>query len=240
MSAPNGIIERVAAPFAGVINRARLGFPGRYFASTGLLGDDLMSSAVFRELKKRGRGRVAFATRHDGLFKNNPDVDYLIGHPHPQLARWSQLGLPIRKLSYTTYDAMRDYDTPPTEHALIHMFRLAGLTGPVELRPYLFLTPEELAAGKKAEQQVVMQSTNAASSQAMRNKEWYPHRFQEVCSELRLDLTVIQLGSADDPKLEGAVDLRGKTTLRESAAILANSLIFIGLVSLNAIHNFIR
>jgi ADP-heptose:LPS heptosyltransferase len=40
---------------------------------------------------------------------------------------------------------------------------------------------------------------------------------------------VIQIGSADDPKLEGAIDMRGKTTFRQSAAILANSLTFIGL-----------
>ena len=47
---------------------------------------------------------------------------------------------------------------------------------------------------------------------------------------MRADVQVIQLGSADDPKLEGATDLRGKTTVRQSAAILANSFVFIGLV----------
>ena len=40
---------------------------------------------------------------------------------------------------------------------------------------------------------------------------------------------MIQLGSHGDPKLEGAMDLRGKTTLRQSAAILANSFVFVGL-----------
>jgi ADP-heptose:LPS heptosyltransferase len=214
-----------------MINRARSGFPRHFFASTGLLGDDLMCSTVFRELKKRGSGKLAFATQHVGLFKNNPDVDRLISSSSSGTAPWSQLGLPIKPLTYTRYEAMRDYDTPPEEHALIKMLRQAGVGGPVELRPYLFLTPEEFAAGKLADLQVVMQSSNAASPQAMRNKEWYPERFQEVCSELRLDVTVIQLGAATDPKLEGARDLRGKTSLRESAAILANSLVFIGLVS---------
>jgi len=88
---------------------------------------------------------------------------------------------------------------------------------------------EEFAAGRIAENQVVMQSSGMGAPYPMRNKEWYPHRFQEVCSELRSDVSVVQLGSANDPKLEGAIDMRGKTNIRQSAAILANSLVFIGL-----------
>ena len=44
-------------------------------------------------------------------------------------------------------------------------------------------------------------------------------RFQEVCSALSAHHTVVQIGSRKDPRLEGARDLRGQTTLRESAAI---------------------
>ena len=64
----------------------------------------------------------------------------------------------------------------------------------------------------------------------MRNKEWYPQRFQEVCAGLTREFTVIQLGSELDPKLDGVMDLRGKTSLRQSAAILANARVFVGLV----------
>jgi ADP-heptose:LPS heptosyltransferase len=39
---------------------------------------------------------------------------------------------------------------------------------------------------------------------------------------------MIQLGSLNDPPLEGVVDLRGKTSLRESAAILQNCDFFLG------------
>jgi ADP-heptose:LPS heptosyltransferase len=41
---------------------------------------------------------------------------------------------------------------------------------------------------------------------------------------------VVQVGSASDLRLEGAIDLRGKTSHRQTAAILANSLVFVGLV----------
>ena len=145
---------------------------------------------------------------------------------------WPQLGLPLAVRSRTRgHDPLRDADEPPAQHVLIEMCRLAGIQGPVELRPYLFPTREEFAAGKLNESQVVMQSSSLLPmANSMRNREWFPHRFQEVCSELRADVQVIQLGSRDDPKLEGATDLRGKTTIRESAAILANSYVFIGLV----------
>lgn len=230
MAESHGLVRTALAPFAGVFNRARLGFPSRYLQGTGGIGDDLMCSTVFRELKKRGNGRIAMTTQHPGLFEKNSDVDHVVYHPNPRMEFWSNAGLPYKRMGYAAYDPMTDRDEPLTEHVLIKLCKLAGIGGPVELRPYLFLTKEEFAAGKIADNQVVMQSSGLASAHPMRNKEWYPHRFQEVCSELRLDLNVIQIGSKDDPKLEGALDLRGKTTLRQSAAILANSLVFVGLV----------
>ena len=224
------VVRRAVSPFAGVVNRARLGFPRYFFQGTGGIGDDLLGSCIFREMKKRGLRGIAFATQHASLFERNHDVDEIIHCRNTGSDKWLQLGLPLLRLAYANYNPQTDGDESPTEHILIKMLRLAGINGPVELRPYVFLTKEEFAAGKLAESQVVVQSSGLASAHAMRNKEWYPHRFQEVCSELRTDVQVIQLGAKEDPKLEGALDLRGKTSLRESAAILANSFVFIGLV----------
>lgn len=39
----------------------------------------------------------------------------------------------------------------------------------------------------------------------------------------------MQLGNHDDPLLEDVIDLRGKTSLRHCAAILAQSLVFVGI-----------
>jgi ADP-heptose:LPS heptosyltransferase len=222
--------NRLLQVAAGLFNRARLGFPQYYFHGTGGIGDDLMCTTVFRELKQRGAARIAMGTHHPGLFQNNPDVDHLLWHPHPRLNRWLREGLPFLRLGYAAYDPVRDLDVPPGEHILAAICRLAGLTGSVALRPYLHLTPAELAAGRRAERQLVIQSTGLASANAMRNKEWVPERFQQVCAALRGEFTVIQLGSATDPQLAGAMDLRGRTTVRESAAILANALVFVGLV----------
>jgi len=214
---------------AGLFNRARLGFPRHYFHGAGGNGDDLMCTTVFRELKKRGAGRIAMSTPHAGIFQNNPDVDQVLWHPRPCLNRWLQTGLPLLRLGYAAYNPLTDGDEPLEEHVLIKLCRLAGIAGQVELRPYLFLTSAEIAAGRVGKNQVVMQSSGMSAPYPMGNKEWYPPRFQEVCSNLCSDNTVVQIGSANDPKLEGAMDLRGKTTIRESAAIMANSEVFIGL-----------
>jgi ADP-heptose:LPS heptosyltransferase len=226
------IASRILSPLAGVVNRARYGFPSRFFQGAGRIGDDVMCSTVFRELRKRSKRSIAIVTRNPTLFDHNPDVEKIIPQTDLSLNRWGRAGLPLKKLVHSGYDATRDLDLPPDEHILIRMCRLGGVRGPVELRPYIFLTAEELAAGKLAENQVTIQSTGLASPLAMKNREWYPQRFQELCAQLRSDVRVVQVGSASDMKLEGAIDLRGKTSLRQTAAILANSLVYVGLVGL--------
>ena len=230
MSTPVKIAGRIVSPFAGVVNRARLGFPTGFFQGAGRIGDDLMCTTVFRELRKRGKRGIAIATRNPGLFEKSPDVDTIIRQSDSPLNRLGRAGLPLRTLAHSGYDAARDADVPPDEHILIRMCRLAGVTGPVELRPYIFLTKTELAAGRLAENQVAIQSTGLASPLALLNREWYPQRFQELCAQLRTDVRVVQIGSPSDMKLEGAIDLRGKTSLRQTAAVLVNSLLFVGLV----------
>ena len=223
-------LSQPAVSLAGRFNRLRLGFPQHYFHGTGGIGDDLMSTTVFHELKKRGGGRIAVTTRHPGLFQNNPDVDKILWHPHPRLNRWLCEGLPFVRLGYAEYDPVCDRDAHPEEHILVSICRLAGVTGRIGLRPYFFLSPAELAAGRLTANQIVIQTSGLSAAHAMRNKEWYPQRFQEVCAGLTREFTVIQLGSELDPKLDGVMDLRGKTSLRQSAAILANARVFVGLV----------
>lgn len=229
MAAPETFAHRFVSPVAGFVNGLRHGFPSRFFQGAGRIGDDLMCTTVCRELRKRSKRTLAIVTANPSLFEKNPDLEKIIPRTDSRLNRWGRAGLPVLQLNHTGYDAAQDLDLPPDEHVLIRLCRLAGLTGLIELRPYLFLTPAELAAGKMAENQVAIQSTGLAAPFALRNREWFPERFQELCAQLRSDVRVVQIGSSSDTKLEGAVDLRGKTSLRQTAAVLANSLVFIGL-----------
>jgi ADP-heptose:LPS heptosyltransferase len=222
------VTKQILQMAAGWLNRVRLGFPGRVWQGAGGIGDELMCTTVFHELRKRGERRIVLATRRPELFRGNADLDAVVYHAEPRLDRWLREGLPYFRLGYGHYDQVTDKDDAPSEHVLAALCRLAGVMGKIALRPYLSLTADERAEGRVADRQIVMQSSGLAAAHAMRNKEW--GRFQAVCEALRDENPVVQIGSAADPKLEGAIDLRGKTSVRESAALLANASVFIGLV----------
>jgi len=110
------------------------------------------------------------------------------------------------------------------------MCHSAGISGAVSLRPYLTLLKEEKEQGKLGNRQIVIQTSGLGARYPMRNKEWLPERFQEVVDSLYLDYTFVQIGSVNDPPLRGVIDMRGKTSIREAAAIMSQSMVFVGLV----------
>jgi ADP-heptose:LPS heptosyltransferase len=202
-------------------NNARLGFPQRVYHGAGGIGDDLLCTTVFRELKKRGETRVAVRSNYPELFRGNPDVDVVVRKKIPIIAGMTIHGLNLFQLTYFV---------PLKEHFLASMCRMAGIGGEVALRPYLFLRPDEMTAGRLFDRQIVIQSAGLGSTKPMKNKEWFPERFQAVADQLQSKAKLIQLGTLADPPLKGTVDLRGKTPLRKAAALLANSLVFVGQV----------
>lgn len=201
-------------------NNARLRFPSRVYHGGGGIGDDLLCSTVFHELKRRGEKNIVFRTFHPSLFHGNPDIDIVIRKKIPILAPLMVHGLNFFQLTYPK---------PINEHILAYLCRLAGITGEVALRPYIFLRPAELAAGRLFDRQIAIHTSCLGGTHPSKNKEWYPERFQAVGDCLSPKFSIIQLGSPTDPPIGGALDLRGKTNLRQSAAILAQSLVFIGL-----------
>jgi ADP-heptose:LPS heptosyltransferase len=91
------------------------------------------------------------------------------------------------------------------------------------------LHPKELfKPGKKP--RIAIQSNSNGAKLFIANKQWYPERFQQVVNYLSPFFEIVQVGSTDDFYLEGCVDYRGKTTVRESIAIIASCRLFIGLV----------
>jgi ADP-heptose:LPS heptosyltransferase len=152
-----------------------------------------------------------------------------MGYPTIGRRRYAGLGAIIP--FYGAYDAVSDRDLMGKRHIIEVMCRTAGITGEIELRPYIYLSETEKNNGRLLPNQAVIQSCGLrAAAAAMKNKEWYPERFQEVVDQLQGEVSFVQLGNAEDPALRGVTDLRGKTTLRESAAILASSMFFAGQV----------
>jgi hypothetical protein len=193
-------------------------------------GDDLMCTAILREMRQRGRRGVWMMSRFPSLFEGNQDVDAVVPFDDRYERMVSWLGGHRWHARYDDRDPVADRCSIPPRHIIALMCQACGLDGPVTLRPYLWLSARERAAGRLTPRQITVHSSGLSGDAAMRNKEWRPGRFQGVVHALSDTFNFIQLGAASDPPLDGALDLRGKTTLRESAAIVSRSVLFLGQV----------
>jgi len=204
--------------------------PRIMLAFSGSLGDHLLCTAVFRELRRRGYHDLWMLSNHRGLFRHNRDIDLVVPQDSffVELARIA--GGAVYPLTYARHVQGEDRDVPPARHIIACMCQAAGIGGPIDLRPYLALHQHERGRGRLAARQIAIQSSGLGAQYPMRNKEWYPERYQPVVDTLAPRYTFVQLGLASDPPLQGALDLRGKTTPRQSAAILSASLAFVGQV----------
>lgn len=221
---------RLAPSAAATLSRHRA--PALFINSIGAgIGDDLLCTALFRELVRRGQGDFWVANKHPELYRHNDDVRVVV----PPFERYDILlkrfGTRVVYPWYTSYHPAFDRDDPmPEQHLISLMCQKAGITGDVTLRPYLFLSEDEKEGGRLLPRQVAIQSSGLDARHAMRNKNWALERYQEVVTTMKHRYDFVQLGSRSDPPLEGALDMRGKTTLRESAAVLHGSMAFVGQV----------
>lgn len=195
-----------------------------YFGNTP--GDDLLCTAVLRELRRRDR-KVCMISNFSELFDGTNDASHIVPNDgdYELFARdWRR---DYRALEYAHYDG-DDRSEVPQRHIIAELCARAGITGTVTVRPHLILTDAEKSSAAWAKGRIVIQSSGLAARYPMLNKQWYPERFQVVVDALRPNFDFVQLGSASDPKLENVQDLRGATSIRESAAILHNACLYVG------------
>jgi hypothetical protein len=200
-------------------------------------GDDLMCTAVLRELRRRRSERLAMISNYPDLFSGNEDVACVLpagdsySTDRPPLSvyrRFARIcGSKFTVLFYARVDG-QDRHLPPSCHCIAATCVSADVTGPVSIKPYFALTAEEKTRFAWAAGRIVIQSSGLGGRFPMQNKQWYPERFQGVVDALREQWEFIQLGSAQDPQLRHAKDLRGATDMRESAAVLCHARLYIG------------
>lgn len=193
-----------------------------YFGGTGF-GDDLLLATVLHELRKRGERRLAVVSRLEELFQEAPFVDAVIKEDWRILEAAKRFGGRPIKPTYYVQSVDPHYDIPSRNHIITAMCHSAGIRGRVDLRTYLTLTSEERVKGQLRPDQAVIQATAGTSTNFSANKVWHRDRYQAIVDHFRGRLNFVQLGSTGDPLLKGVMDQRGRTTVRESAAILSQS-----------------
>jgi ADP-heptose:LPS heptosyltransferase len=189
------------------------------------LGDDLLCTTLAHELKKRGARSIVMFSKFARLYEGNPDILATKDWGYPSIGRRHRWGYGSIIPQYAGYDPANDRDLNPPCHFLQTMCSLAGMQGEIDLRPYLYLGAEEKNKGRLFSRQAVIHTGGRNDA---KNKEWSSERYQAVIDYFGGEIHWIQLGTAGDPLMRGAYDLRGKTTLRESAAMVANSHVLLG------------
>ena len=197
----------------------------------GGIGDHLLLSTLARELKQRGCRYVFIISDYPDLFRGNADINR-VARPGSNLA-WAFMKMAGERTIHPTYlinhDRSADTRVLPPDPAVAYMCRMAGITGQIALRPYMHLSEAELAWGARFQGCIALQSTGRSALFPAPNKEWYPERFAEVAAHLIRSHPVVQIGSPSDPPVPATYDLRGQTSLRQLAALLAHCRILVGL-----------
>jgi ADP-heptose:LPS heptosyltransferase len=190
-------------------------------ARSGGLGDVLMCTPIVREIKRRNPGcHVRFFTNFTGLVDGLPQFDEVLSFSaHP----WNAFHL--------------EYRTPvPTG---THLAQAMALNFGMEIedcRPDCIVRPEALsdmrqhltgrllAAGKPL---VVVQ--RKASTWTV-NKEWPEAYWRELGHRLRDRVVLVEIGENDGAvsPLGCHIDLRGKTTIEQLAAVISEADLLIG------------
>lgn len=201
------------------------------YVGFGGIGDELLTTGLIQALHgQRGRP-IDVHARHPNLFRNNPGVRRIIPADPMLLETAKTWRADLRRPCEWQRDLDADRQEPPARHIIAEAAYAGGFRGRFAIRPHLWLTAAERPAAPGAGPLLIaIQSSGAAARYFFRNKEWGQERFQAVVHQLAPHARFVQLGAKEDPLLEGVTDRRGLPDLRESAALLASSHLFIGQV----------
>jgi ADP-heptose:LPS heptosyltransferase len=201
-------------------------------APVGGLGDVLLGTPVYRTLKKiDGNSRIKVYCRSRmalELLKGNPYIDKL----------WT---LPFRKTFYRYIDAYLRRKGYHFMHYGIDASLFTGKNASDMIAEILGIQQQdnklEIYLTKKEDARARSQLSEYRNPIIIHgcaftsdNKNWSVQSWEQLIREMP-DYTFIQLGLAQEAKLAGAIDLRGKTSIRESIALIKCCLSFIGVDS---------
>jgi hypothetical protein len=185
-------------------------------------------STLAKGLYNEGFKNIWIKCDHDFLFHHNPHVKLVL--PFKDLLSTHLLKLfKVKAVNpvYTQYHEETDADLVPEKHIILKMADSAGIKGGFVNKPDLYLTPAEEVSRISSLQQIVIVTSTTGAKVPMRNKEWINERYQQIVDRFCSVYKFIQVGAKDDTPLNNVLDLRGKTTVRESASILKNSRLMI-------------
>ncbi len=177
------------------------------------IGDNLLLSMLARKLKEKDASTfIVVETPYPELFENNPNVDW---------------AMPLHFTTTKRFIKPKYHIDPSTQiHLTQQMLRYIGIDE--KGIPELYLTREEIDEARRlVPGKFIAICPEGKQTHSANIKEWDVDRFQRVV-DLLPDHRFVQIGAKGGILLEGVQDMRG-LPLRESAAIMANADLFVGL-----------
>ena len=195
------------------------------------LGDDLLLTVVAREFARRGASRTVVVTRCSELFAGNPDIAGTLPRTPRFVRLLGLLGVRVLSPSFSLGSPSETGRRVSDVHMLTQAAASIGLPPPHDPRPWLRLSPEEMARGARARGCILVQSSISEPGLAKPNKEWFPDRARAAAQRLVAQgHRVAQIGLPTDAALGVGEDFRDTRSPREVAALLGNARLFVGLV----------
>ena len=200
-----------------------------YIHAWGGLGDIVLTTPAFRQLKQdRPDTRIivlSLTAARLQVLQHNPYIDEL--RPYSYYYKLLHR-LRLIKIHGTAYGKLR----PSYSYKVKAPEIIAEMLGVTlcDKSMQLFVTEEEdraaLALLTQYKNPVIMQIT----SNTTRNQMWPVSHWNELVAGMP-EYNFIQVGSKEEDKISGAIDLRGCTTVREVIALVKNATSFVGVVS---------
>ncbi len=200
------------------------------------MGDGILCTPALATLKKQYPKHkvILYCTKkhHVPVFQNNPNIDSLRFLSAKTLWRY-----PYHLFAYVFKPTLVNYISLAFQHVGLyeHIYKrsvkeivgdIFGLTVK-DLRSSIYLTEAEDKRGRELLapfQNVVIMHINSSIAP---NHHWILERWTQLVKELP-EYTFIQLGLPAEEQVPGAIDWRGKTTLREAFSIIKHATSFVG------------
>ncbi|MBC7425939.1 MAG: hypothetical protein H7321_05335 [Bacteroidia bacterium] len=200
-----------------------------FFSRHQGIGDAVFVNTVAWHCGHFNKCKVIIGTNHKEIFRNNPYVRIFPFTSEKMFFRFVRL---LRILGFSPQHFVMTYqaELKETPHIMDALCKKAGMHIHLS-KPLIFLTEKELSkkqlpVGEKP--WLAIHSTGLTDWTD--NKNYYPERFEEVVLALKSKYNIVQLGLESDPALSADLDLRGKLTVRETAALFYECKLFIGQV----------
>jgi len=195
------------------------------------IGDTILLMSAIRYLTIQKGGKILIGTFYKEVLTNCPYCDVLDDCCEEVFSfelydRLVKTG--ITPIFITATDFVKEDNLYRPVWGKSHIFanycNKLGITSKIDIKPVFFLSDEEKGQGRFfSNTQIAIVSSGYQKYKAI------PYKIaQEIVHQLNNKYGFVQIGSKEDPLLDGVLDKRETGGLRKTASILYNSDLFVG------------